>query len=279
MKHEKDQEEINNKSVKKDADQNKNISGKDPNSKKKTKKAKKHSVVKRILLVILLIIIILVGYFVYQVKKNGGGLVGLVTTVVGGSSEETETLEDIEILAMGKSQNMTDTIMVIKYSPKNQTASMLSIPRDTFVGTNKDKATAWDKINSKYQISPQETIDAVIDTIHVQEELVLPEIIVTAEKAVSYGGFQNPYAMSKAIAAYNIASQVSRFDMNACFKSKDPNVYIPLVSAAHEMMAAASRLADEAREIEKTNDTVLRTPHRSDGLIIRKRSLMDNFKN
>ncbi len=125
----------------------------------------------------------------------------------------------------------------------------------------------------------QETIDAVIDTIHVQEELVLPEIIVTAEKAVSYGGFQNPYAMSKAIAAYNIASQVSRLDMKACFKTKDPNVYIPLVSAAHEMMAAASRLADEAREIEKTNDTVLRTPHRSDGLIIRKRSLMDNFKN
>ena len=51
--------------------------------------------------------------------------------------------------------------MVCSYDPKNQTAAMLSIPRDTFTGNNKDKATAMQKINSLYQISPQKTLDAV----------------------------------------------------------------------------------------------------------------------
>ena len=38
---------------------------------------------------------------------------------------------------------------------------MLSIPRDSFVGDSKDNASAWDKINSRYQIAPKETLDAV----------------------------------------------------------------------------------------------------------------------
>lgn len=58
---------------------------------------------------------------------------------------------------------MTDTIMVAKYSPSTGDAALLSIPRDSFVGSNPNTATASDKINSKYQISPQRTIDAVND--------------------------------------------------------------------------------------------------------------------
>ena len=53
--------------------------------------------------------------------------------------------------------------MVVKYSPKNQKATLLSVPRDSFVGKNKNTATAFDKINAKYQISPQSTINAVND--------------------------------------------------------------------------------------------------------------------
>ena len=41
--------------------------------------------------------------------------------------------------------------------------------------------------------------------------------------------------------------------------------FIPLVAAAHEMAASAAALADEAREIEKGNDSVLRTPHMKEG--------------
>ena len=116
---------------------------------------------KKILLTIILIIIILLAYFGIQVVRNGGGMTGIVTTVVGSNSEKVKNLEDLYVLCMGKSQNMTDTIMVVKYSPKTQSAAMLSVPRDSFVGTNKDKATAFDKINAKYQLNPQSTIDAV----------------------------------------------------------------------------------------------------------------------
>ena len=40
--------------------------------------------------------------------------------------------------------------MVCSYNPKTQRASMLSVPRDTFIGKNKSKATGYDKINSIY---------------------------------------------------------------------------------------------------------------------------------
>lgn len=125
------------------------------------KKRKKRHTGRKIFLTLLLIIIIAAAYFVYKVQENGGGLQGLITTVVGSSSEKVKNLDDIYVLCMGKSQNMTDTIMVVKYSPKAQQASMLSIPRDSFVGNNTATATASDKINCKYQISPQSTIDAV----------------------------------------------------------------------------------------------------------------------
>lgn len=130
-------------------------------TKGKKEKKKKRRIVRKIFLTILLVLIIVAAYFVYKVQKNGGGLQGIITTVVGSSSEKVKNLDDIYVLCMGKSQNMTDTMMVVKYSPKTQQASMLSIPRDSFVGTNKDRATASDKINCKYQISPQTTINAV----------------------------------------------------------------------------------------------------------------------
>lgn len=130
---------------------------------KKTKKKKSHKVLKRVLLILLLVILIAAGVFTYNVYKNGGGLVGIVTTLVGTDPEKTKSLPDFYCLLMGKSQNMTDTIMVAKYSPSTGDSAILSIPRDSFVGKNKNTATASDKINSKYQISPQRTIDAVND--------------------------------------------------------------------------------------------------------------------
>ena len=130
---------------------------------KEKKKSKKPRKIKKVLLTILLIIIILASVLAYKVLKNGGGMKGIVTTIIGSNIEEIKNLDDIYVLCFGKSQNMTDTIMVVKYSPKTQQASILSIPRDSFVGTNTSNATAFDKINSKYQISPQKAIDAVND--------------------------------------------------------------------------------------------------------------------
>ena len=130
-------------------------------SKEKKQKRKGRRIFGKIVLILLLIIIILAGIFAYKVYKNGGGLTGIVTTLVGTDPEKVKNLPDFYCLLLGKSEAMTDTIMVAKYSPSTGNAALLSIPRDSFVGSNPNTATASDKINSKYQISPQRTIDAV----------------------------------------------------------------------------------------------------------------------
>lgn len=127
-------------------------------SKKGTKKKKK---IWMVLLVILLIIILAGGVLAYRAHKLGGGMGGLIAATLGHNENTKKNLDTITFLLLGKSQNLTDTIMVCSYDPKNQTAAMLSIPRDTFTGKNKDKATAMQKINALYQISPQKTLDAV----------------------------------------------------------------------------------------------------------------------
>ena len=121
-------------------------------------------------------------------------------------------------------------------------------------------------------------IDKIIGEIIDEESLELPEMVVNAELAVFNAGFKNPYAMGKAIAAYNMASLVSEMNIEACFKIDEPDMYIPLVTASHELMSAAAKLADDAREIEKSNDSVLRTPHAKDGSVWVRQSLVDTYK-
>ena len=130
-------------------------------SKEKKQKRKGRRIFGKIVLILLLIIIILAGVFAYKVYKNGGGLTGIVTTLVGTDPEKIKNLPDFYCLLLGKSEAMTDTIMVAKYSPSTGNAALLSVPRDSFVGSNPNTATASDKINSKYQMSPQRTVDAV----------------------------------------------------------------------------------------------------------------------
>ena len=117
---------------------------------KKTKKKKKH-IVRKILLVIFIILLICAGFVTYRTVKNGGGTKGFIAAMLGEDTTKVEELDPINVLVVGKSQEMTDTIIVCSYNPKTQSASMLSIPRDTFIGKNKNKATGSDKINSVYQ--------------------------------------------------------------------------------------------------------------------------------
>ncbi len=157
---EKIEEKIKEDKQKENKKVSKSISKK---SKKNNKKEKKHKGIKRFFLFILIIFAIIAAILGIQIYKNGGGMKGIVTTFVGSSADEIKNLDDIYVLCMGKSQNMTDTIMVAKYSPKNQQVSLLSIPRDSFVGKSKDNASTFDKINAKYQVNPQSTLDAVND--------------------------------------------------------------------------------------------------------------------
>ena len=116
----------------------------------KKKRSKVGRIIRRILLTIVILLIIAFTTFAYLVHKHGGGLEGVVSVFIGANPNKIKDLEDLTVLCIGKSQNMTDTIMVVKYSPKNQKAAMLSIPRDTFIGRSEASATAYDKINARY---------------------------------------------------------------------------------------------------------------------------------
>lgn len=111
----------------------------------------------------------------------------------------------------------------------------------------------------------QNEIDDVIAALQAGNEPALPRMTITAETALAAAGFTNPYAQAKAYAALSIAESVAAVTTKGCFVEQDPARYITLVAAGHEMIRSAARLADDARELEKANDSVLRTPHAADG--------------
>lgn len=132
----------------------------------KNKKTKKRVKVLRIIGLLLLIIMLFCAGFVgYSTYKNGWGVKGMIQTAMGQDEEKLADLDPITVLIMGVSEDitskLTDTIIVASYNPKTQKATLLSIPRDTFVGKNKNTATPSNKINALYQTNPIKTLEAV----------------------------------------------------------------------------------------------------------------------
>ncbi|RLI30393.1 MAG: F420-dependent methylenetetrahydromethanopterin dehydrogenase [Candidatus Hecatellales archaeon] len=121
----------------------------------------------------------------------------------------------------------------------------------------------------------QDAFAQLIESLKQGAKPELPRIVVNSEVAVKAAGFQNPYAQVKAKAAYEILKKVAEMNVEGCFKVQERERYVPIVAAAHEALRAASLLADEAREIEKTLDTVLRKPHDKDGKVLVKRKLFE----
>ena len=156
----------NNKMNKRQKVDNKNSKNKKEKTKQKSKR--KMKMWKKIFLFILLILLISGGVFAYKVHRNGGGLSGMLATVVGHNEETRKSLEELQVLLMGVSTDqegvaLTDTIIVASYNPNTQKAALLSIPRDSFTGTNTKRAVASDKINAIYNITrdPTKTLEAV----------------------------------------------------------------------------------------------------------------------
>ncbi len=153
----------NNKVNKRQKTNNKN---KNQNTKQKPKK--KMKMWKKIFLVILLVLLVAGGIFAYRVYKNGGGLSGMLATMVGHDENTRKSLGEFQVLLMGVSTDqegvaLTDTIIVASYNPNTQKAVLLSIPRDSFTGTNTKRAVASDKINAIYNVTrdPMKTLEAV----------------------------------------------------------------------------------------------------------------------
>lgn len=107
------------------------------------------------------------------------------------------------------------------------------------------------------------------------KELELPHIFAKAEKCVEYAGLENPYAKAKALAALHMSEKVAQVNFPACFMLKDVEHICLTAAAGHEIMGAAAQLAIQAREIEKSNDTVFRQPHAKNGTLLKKTKLYE----
>ena len=119
-------------------------------------------------------------------------------------------------------------------------------------------------ITGVYRIIHQE-IDKLIQAVKKKAEPALPKIVIDIDVIRDFSDFRNPYAKAKAMAAYELTKKIAEINVKACFIEKERDKYIPLVACAHEIAQAAARLAEEAREIEKYGDTLVRRPHSKSG--------------
>ena len=138
----------------------KDIKSKD---KKKKKKKSKIRVFFRILLLIILAVIIGYGiwfginYSKHISKGRENYYDPLSATALGIDPEKLKEVGRINVLILGESgyeddYKLTDSIMVASYNPQTQQASMLSIPRDTYVG-RKDKNSATPNYLASYKMN------------------------------------------------------------------------------------------------------------------------------
>ena len=125
---------------------------------------KKKSKVKLFFKIILLIILIaIIGYgiwFAYNYFKHTDAEVEydpLSATALGIDPEKLKTIGRINVLLLGESgvgdgYKLADSIMVASYNPQTQQASILSIPRDTYVG-RRDKGVATPNYLASYKMN------------------------------------------------------------------------------------------------------------------------------
>ena len=135
---------------------------------KEKKKVKKHKIAPKIIIILIILLGIAGGVFAYKTYRNGGGLQGILATAMGHDENTKKNLEEFKVLIVGISTDinveLTDTIIVASYNPNTQKATLLSIPRDTFIGTNEKRASGYDKINAVFQNEGAEgTLEEVND--------------------------------------------------------------------------------------------------------------------
>ena len=192
---------------------------KDIESKDNKKKKKKSVVGKIIKFIFILLLLAIVGYgcyFGYQyfnhTKQMGEEKVydPLSAAALGIDPEKLKTIGRLNVLLLGESgvgdgYKLTDTIMIASYNPQTQQASILSVPRDTYVGKrNKDTATthylASYKMNAVYRngTNLEETIECVNNLTGLELEkyvLVDTDAIIDIVDAIGGVWFDVPIDM------------------------------------------------------------------------------------
>ena len=157
---------------------------KEMQAKENMKKKRKRRKAKRIFcLIIFIILAVVIGYaiwFAVNINKHKEAMGEaeydpLSATALGIDPEKLKEVGRLNVLVVGESDAnqgldeapyyLADTIMVVSYNPQTQQASILSIPRDTYVGSNITYANASYKINCIYRNKTrmEDLVEAVED--------------------------------------------------------------------------------------------------------------------
>ena len=126
-------------------------------------------VLKIILILFLAIILAAACYYLVELKKADGDTTRAAINVLQNVASTVVDEEPVYVLLLGYSTDqgltLTDTIILTGYNPQTQKAFMVSIPRDTFVGSSLTRATSYDKINALY------SNEGADDTVNAVEEI------------------------------------------------------------------------------------------------------------
>ena len=143
--------------------------GKNENKEEKSSGSVVVTIFKLIIIFILVFILTVMCMFWNELRNSEGDATRAAVEVLRNVADVTVEEDPIYVLLLGYSTDqgltLTDTIMLLGYNPQTQKAFMVSIPRDTFVGTSLLKATSYDKINALY------SNDGAEDTIEAVEEI------------------------------------------------------------------------------------------------------------
>lgn len=196
---------------------------------KRVKKKKKHIGLK-IFIFILIVFAILGGVYAKRVYDLDGNW---LAALLGHNKDTLKNLDKLYVLAMGESTGMSDTIIVCSYDPKTQEASMLSIPRDTFIGDSKRNATTSDKINALYNggKKPEKTIEAVneLTGLNIQNYILIDtKALVELVNAIGGVEFDVPINMK-----YDDYSQDLHVDLKAGMQKLNGDQVEQLVRFRH----------------------------------------------
>lgn len=185
-------------------------------SKEKIKKKNKlKSFIKMLLFIIAIIlviyIIVLAGRYIKYLVIKDRNFDPLSAAALGIDPEKLKSVGRINILVMGESgipgddYKLTDSIMLVTYNPQTQQASILSIPRDTYVG-RRDRFSASQNYLASYKINAayrngtniEETIELVSDLTGVEIDnyvLIDTDAIVDIVDAIGGVVFNVPIDM------------------------------------------------------------------------------------
>ena len=205
----------------------------DNKEKKKLTTKQKVIIVLSIIVSIFAIFAIVFGTYVYKADGSiANAAINMMADVVGDDTP-------ITVLVLGISEGidipLTDTILLGGYNPKTQKAFMVSIPRDTYIGTNDNYADGYSKINSAYQKGVEKTVSHV-------EKLTGIEI--------------NHYVVVKTSALVQIVDAIGgvEFDVPIDMDYDDPTQNL------HIHLKAGMQLIDGAKA-----EQLLRFRHNNDG--------------